>query len=54
MLTGEEEEHAELHAAEHRQEALPDDEGEQQVDKHVERLAGAAGVQRVDLPACGK
>ena len=51
MLTGKEEEHSELHAAEHRQEALPDDEREQQVDEHVERLAGAAGVQWVDLPA---
>ena len=52
VLTGEEEEDSELHAAQHGQEALPDDEGEQQVDEDVQRLAGAAGVQRVDLPAC--
>ena len=53
MRTRKEEEHAEFHAAEHRQEALPDDEGKQQVNEHVERLAGAAGVERVDLPARG-
>ena len=33
MLTREEEEDTELHAAQHGQEALPNDEGEEQVDE---------------------
>ncbi len=38
-----------LEGAEHGQEALADDEGEQEVDGHSEALASRARLQRLDL-----
>ncbi len=42
-------ESAHLEGAEHGQEALPDDKGEQEVDRHGQPLPRAARLQRLDL-----
>ena len=47
--TGEEEEDAELEVAEHGEEGLRNDEGEEEVDGDVDGLAGRADLEREDL-----
>lgn len=44
LLTSKEEEDTPLHAAEHGDEALANDEGEQHVDSHVEGAGSSTGL----------
>ena len=51
MLTSEEEEDTPLHAAQHGDEALANDKGEEHVDGHVEGASCCTCLQRLDLTA---